>query len=290
MASACEIRIAGLSRRQASMAAKAAIDEVRRIEIKFSRYRTDGIVPRINASAGRAPVECDSETLELLRYADALFETSSGLFDATSGVLRRAWNFNVPALPDPYRLAELLPLINWKSVELNDRSVRLPIAGMELDFGGFGKEYAVDRACGVLIAEGVRHGLVNLGGDVRAVGPQPDGSAWSIGIQDPRDSNQVLASLPLFQGALATSGDYERYVEIDGRRYCHILNPQTGMSVSSWRSISVLAPVAMAAGGYSTIAMLQEGNAASWLDAETVPWLGMDVNGTLHFGKTAPGR
>lgn len=279
-----------MPRRQASMAARAAIEEVRRIEIKFSRYRTDGILPRINRSAGQGPVECDSETLELLRYAHALYEASGGLFDATSGVLRRVWNFSVPALPDPERLAELLPLINWKSVELTDRSVRLPIAGMELDFGGFGKEYAVDRACNVLIDAGVRHGLVNLGGDVRAVGPQPDGAAWSIGIQDPRDENRVIASLPLFQGALATSGDYERFIDIDGRRYCHILNPQTGMAVSGWRSVSVLAPVALAAGGYSTIAMLQQSQAASWLDAEAVPWLGVDESGTLQFGKTAPGH
>jgi thiamine biosynthesis lipoprotein len=159
---------------------------------------------------------------------------------------------------------------------------------MELDFGGFGKEYAVDRACAVLIERGVHYGFVNLGGDLRAIGPQPDGMPWSMGIQDPRDTRAVAASLPLTVGSLATSGDYERFMEIDGRRYCHILNPRTGMPVSAWRSLSVLAPVAIAAGSYSTIGMLRESGAPEWLDANEVPWLGIDIDGVVHQGAHRP--
>lgn len=288
MASACEVRIAGLPQKQASLAAQAAIDEVHRIERKYSRYRDDGIVATINAGAGGSAVECDTETIDLLRYAATLFEASDGRFDPTSGVLRRAWDFGRKIVPSGEALAALLPLIDWPAVELGATSVRLPRVGMELDFGGFGKEYAVDRACAALLAQGVRHGWVNLGGDLRAVGPQPDGAPWSMGIQDPRDASRTIASLPLSVGAIATSGDYERYFELDAKRYCHVFDPRTGMPVSYWRSLSVLAPVAVAAGSCSTIGMLLERDAPQWLDDAGVPWLGIDHTGKLIRGALDP--
>ena len=282
MASRCEVRLAAPDGAAALALAHAAIDEVKRIEAAYSRYRPDSIVGRINAAAGGEAVTCDDETWQVLGDAAHLYDSSGGLFDITSGVLRRAWDFSRPRLPDPARLQALLALVGWPAVERADGRIRLPRAGMEIDFGGFGKEYAADRAVALLQRGGVQHGYVNLGGDMRFTGPQPDGTPWRIGIQDPRRPDGVVASIAISQGALATSGDYERYVEIDGRRYCHVLDPRTGMPVSHWRSVSVLAPLAVLAGSVSTIAMLKAADGLSFLAHSGLSYFAVDAAGTTH--------
>ncbi|MBL8310962.1 MAG: FAD:protein FMN transferase [Burkholderiales bacterium] len=286
MASACEVRLAGVSRDVAATWAAQAINEVRRIELKYSRYLADSVVSRINASAGVATgCELDAETAQLLAFADQLFHLSDGLFDITSGVLRRAWNFREPQLPSPDRIAALLPLVGWREVRRETvkgtTRVTLPRAGMELDLGGFGKEYAADRAAALLSQAGATRGLVNLGGDLRALGPQSDDEPWSIGIQHPRDPASTIASIRLARGALTTSGDYERYFDLDGKRYCHILNPQTGWPIDGWQAVSVVAPLAVAAGAMSTIAMLKGDAAAAFLATQQVAWLGVDKAGEV---------
>jgi len=285
MASPCQVLLAAASEAEARALAEPAIAEVRRIETKYSRYRDDSVVSAINGGAGRAVVPLDQETLALLQYADQLFELSGGLFDITTGVLRKAWNFKLPRVPTADELAPLLALTGWRRVELGAGAVRLPQAGMELDFGGFGKEYAADRAAAILLAQGVRSGYVNLGGDMRVLGPQPDGSPWRIGIQHPRpvgDQEQTMASIDVSSGALATSGDYERYFELDGQRYCHILDPGSGYPVTAWRSVSVLAPLTVAAGACATIAMLKGAQALEFLAASGNAWLAQDAAGGLH--------
>ncbi|UGQ46910.1 FAD:protein FMN transferase [Massilia endophytica] len=282
MASRCEVRLAAVDEANAAALAQQAIDEARRIEAKYSRYRSDSVVGRINASAGRAAVECDAETMSLLDYADALFDASGGRFDITSGVLRRAWDFRRPVLPRQATLAPLLELVGWQRVERHDGAIFLPRAGMELDFGGFGKEYAADRAAEVLAGLGVQHGYVNLGGDMRFLGPRPDGEPWEIGIQDPRDSAGTAAGVPVRRGAIATSGDYERFIEVDGKRYCHILDPRSGMPVSYWRSVSVLGPLAIAAGSCSTIAMLLQEEGLDFLRQSGMAFLAIDADGRIH--------
>ena len=266
----------------ANRLAGLAIAEVCRIEQKYSRYRADSIVARINAQAGAAPVACDGETLALFAYADTLFDASGGLFDITSGVLRQAWDFRRPRVPPAWQLDALCALIGWRRVEREGEGVRLPRAGMELDFGGFGKEYAADRAASLLLDEGVASGYVNLGGDLRCLGPRGDGRPWDIGIQDPRDPGRTIAGIPVARGALATSGDYERYFDLDGRRYCHILDPRSGMPVRHWRSVSVLAPLATAAGSAATIAMLLQEDGAAFLEASQLAYLTVDRNGQLR--------
>lgn len=284
MASTCEVRLAARNEDEARRLAQPAIAEVRRIEVKYSRYRPDSIVSRINAAAGQGSVECDSETIALFGYADALHKASGGLFDITSGVLRRAWNFREARIPATEQLQPLLELIGWADVswQPDATQIALPRAGMEIDFGGFGKEYAADRAAAILAGQGVQHGYVNLGGDMHIVGPQPDGSPWVIGIQDPRKHETTVAAIPVESGALTTSGDYERYFDLDGKHYCHILNPQTGMPVETWRSVSVLAPLAVAAGSYSTIAMLKGEGALAFLEQSNLPYLAVDRAGTVH--------
>ncbi len=282
MASRCEVRLTVEDEPSAKQLAQLAIDEVHRIEAKYSRYRPGSVVSQISAQAGLDWVECDDETLALLAFADQLFEQSAGLFDITSGVLRRAWNFRQPALPRADVLRNLCALIGWRSVQRDGRRVRLPKAGMELDFGGFGKEYAADRAAHILIAQGVRNGYVNLAGDIHVMGPQGDQQPWLIGIQDPRRADRLVASIPIASGALATSGDYERFFELDGHRYCHILHPQSGQPVSHWRSVSVLAPSAIVAGSYSSIAMLQQAQGREFLEDSGLVYLAIDHLGAMH--------
>ena len=284
MAAEHEIQLAAADPARARRAADAAIADVRRIEAKYSRYRDDSVTTRINRAAGGAAVTIDAETAALLRYADQCHAQSGGLFDITSGVLRRAWDFRrePPSLPSPAEIEAAIALIAWPSVEWDAHSVRLPRAGMEIDFGGIGKEYAADRVATICLEHGVRHGLVNLGGDVRAIGPQADGTPWRVGIRHPRLNDAAIAGFDLSAGALATSGDYERYFEIGGERYCHILNPKTGMPVTHWQTISVASPLCVVAGSCATIAMLLEGGAPAFLDAQPVKWLGVARDGTLH--------
>jgi len=282
MASTCEVVIADNDDQAMFAKAQEAIAEVRRIEVKYSRYKPDSIVSRINAQAGGDAVACDDETMALFDYAQALYQASDGLFDITAGILRQAWDFKSQRLPAEDEVQALCQRIGWHKVERTDNKLRLPLAGMEIDFGGFGKEYAADRAASVLQTAGVTHGYVNLGGDIRVLGPKPDGQAWIMGIQDPRQPDKIIASIPLTTGALATSGDYEKYMEVAGQRYCHILNPLTGMPVRQWRSISVLAPVTALAGSCTTIGMLKEANALAYLQQTGLRFLAIDQQGRVH--------
>lgn len=278
MGSACEIVIASTQDTlELANVTQAAIEEVQRIETKYSRYRADSIVSRINAAAGQTAIECDDETWNLLQFADQLFELSDGLFDITAGILRQAWDFKLPIVPQREQLEELCSRIDWASCGRERQSFFLPKRGMEIDFGGFGKEYAADRAAMVLQAHGLEHGYVNLGGDIHFLGAKLDGSSWNIGIQHPRKKGELIASIPLQQGGLATSGDYEKYFELDGQHYCHILNPKSGMPVRYWASVSVVAPNSLIAGSYSTIAMLLEDKAIDFLKATEFKYFAIDT-------------
>lgn len=282
MGSGCEAVIVSISKKEAQSIATLAIEEVSRIEQKYSRYRSESIVSRINAAAGRDFVEYDEETAALIKYADTLYDQSNGLFDMTSGVLRHVWNFSKAVLPEPAKLSERLALVGWHRVERQDNAIHLPEAGMEIDFGGIGKEYAADRAAAVVHAQGVTYGYVNLAGDIRLVGPKPDGTPWIIGIQDPRHKQRMIASIPLYSGALATSGDYERFFEADGNRYCHIIHPRTGYPVTYWRSVTVIAPLAITAGSCTTIAMLKGADALPFLDDSGMGYLAVDQAGKIY--------
>ena len=280
MASPCSIQIDpidGQDEATVRHAAQQAIAEVQRIEYKYSRYRSDSIICTINKASGHNAVSVDEETAGLLAFAHNLWELSDGLFDITSGVLRKAWDFRAQRLPEQGVLDVLLPLVGWGKVERTAETIYLPQSGMELDLGGFGKEYAADRAMMVLHSLGFRQGLVNLGGDLHALGERH----WDIAIQHPRKNDAPLAVLSLQQGGLATSGDYERFFIHQGKRYCHVLNPFTGWPVAHWQSVTVLAVNATSAGALSTIAMLKEEKATAWLQAQSVRFLAVQQNGAM---------
>jgi FAD:protein FMN transferase len=289
MASPNELQIWHDDERQARTLADTAIADVRRIEAKYSRYRDDSVTARINGAAGGAAVAIDAETYALLGYADRCHLLSAGRFDITSGVLRHAWDFrrSPPRLPDAAEVAAATALIDWPSFEWSRKSVRLPRRGMEIDFGGIGKEYAADRMAAICHEGGAPHALVNLGGDVRAAGPQQDGSPWRVGISHPRLADAAMATVEIVGGAVATSGDYQRFFDLGERRYCHIIDARSGQPVTRWQSISVVAPLCIVAGSCATIAMLLEDEAEDFLAREGVAYLAVDSAGVLR-GPAAP--
>jgi FAD:protein FMN transferase len=247
MAAEHDLQIDAPDEAASDRAAQAAIADVLRIEAKYSRYRDDSVATAINRAAAA-----------LLRYADCCHALSDGAFDVTSGVLRRAWDFRrtPPRLPDQATIDAARRHIGWHRVQWDDTSIRLPERGMEIDFGGIGKEYAADRAATLLAAHGIVNALVNLAGDVRTLGTQPGGDPWRVGIVHPREPGGVIGQVELHGAAVATSGDYERYFDFDGRRYCHILDARTGWPVDYWQSVSVVAPLCTLAGTLATIGML----------------------------------
>lgn len=272
MGSTCEIQAWLPDGMDDGILAQAA-EEAFRLERKYSRYRNDSIVSRINQAAGTQAVEVDDETAALLDFASVAWEQSGGMFDITSGILRRAWDFTSGQLPQQQEIDKLLPLIGWNKVQWHKPAIFLPQPWMQIDFGGIVKEYAADRVAGFCLSQGLKHGLVNLGGDIQVFGPQPNGDPWLISVRRTRGEG-FAAAIPLHKGAFATSGDYERFMDVDGKRYCHILNPRTGWPCAEWQSVSVIAPQCIIAGLASTVGMLKpREEAAQWLQALGLPHL-----------------
>jgi thiamine biosynthesis lipoprotein len=280
MASACAVHVQAETAAASAMIAIAAEAEVRRIEARYSRYRDDSELARINrvAAAGGA-TEIDAETAGLIAFAKACFQSSEGAFDISSGLLRQAWNFSSPQLPQQRGIDALLPRVGLDKVTLSDGRLSFAQAGMELDLGGLGKEYAADRAAEVCCELEAKHGFVDLGGDIRVIGPQANGQPWRIGIRDPRDATAVVAQVALDGGALATSGDYERFIEVGGRRYCHILDPRTGWPAQGLSSVTVISQRCLVAGSLATSAMLKGGAGADWLESLGVRHIAIDDRG-----------
>lgn len=269
MASSCEVLLVDVNENAAAGLLQSVADEAWRIESTFSRYRNDNLVHRINTANGK-PVAVDEEMADLLDYADTIHELTDGAFDITSGVLRRAWTFDgSDHVPDAAEIRRLKSLIGWEKVRWENPELTLK-PGMEIDLGGIGKEYAVDRCGNILVGAGVKGGLVNFGGDIRVIGPQADGSAWNIGVEKVMEEDATPV-VRLKSGAVATSGDARRHVIRNGRRYGHILDPRTGYPVEGApRSVTVIDQSCTQAGLLATLAMLQGVRAESFLAAQSV--------------------
>ena len=279
----CELRFHADTKQTFARAAARCVAEIRRFELKFSRYRSDSVTSAINRAAGVAPVRIDAETAAILNYAAVCHEQSGGLFDITSGVFRKVWRRQRTALPRQAELDACLALVGWDKVQYCQMQVYLPLTGMELDFGGVVKEYSADAAALIARRAGIRHGLINLGGDIRIVGPRPGGEPWPIGIVHPKRADSALATVSLVTGALTTSGGYERYVEIGGRRYSHLIDPTTGWPVVGLLSVSVAADQAIVAGSIASIALLQDTESGlQWLERCAAPYLAVDSQLKCH--------
>lgn len=281
MASPCKFFLQGDSAllQQACLKAQA---EVQRIEQKFSRYRDISLLQTINNNAGIKATPIDAETAALLNYANLCYQQSEGLFDITSGILRKVWNFKSKTPPNKTDIQALLPLIDWPSIHWDQNEVFLPKKNMEIDFGGFGKEYAADKAAEIFQSMGIHHGLVDLGGDIRIIGDKVDESGWDIGIRDPKQPQQAISQITLHNGAMATSGNYERFMKVNDQHYCHILKANTGWPVNYWASVTILAPQCLVAGSLATLTMLAEQAGLSWLKEQDVPFLLINVDGNQH--------
>jgi thiamine biosynthesis lipoprotein len=271
MASPCEVLIDTDDAEEAKQMIRVAADEARRVESKFSRYRTGNVVHQINHAAGM-PVSVDAETAHLLDYAATCTEVSEGLFDITSGLLRRVWKFDGGStVPSDGAVDALLHLVGWHRVTWSGRTLTMP-AGMEIDLGGIGKEYAVDSASHLISARSDCPHLVNFGGDLFANAPRRGERPWIVGIDDPaRTGGAVLYRIELTNGGLATTGDARRYVLWKGRRLGHILNPKTGWPVESpQHAVTVLASTCIVAGTLSTLAYLKGPRARAFLRKQRV--------------------
>ncbi len=277
-----EVLIFANDEKLAKQGADKVIEEVRRIEKKYSRYLPDSVISIINNSSGMGSIEVDPETASLLDYADACYRQSEGLFDITSGALRRAWKFSEKHLPKAEQIEAILPTVGWDKLTWSKPKLNLETSGMELDFGGIGKEYAVDRSASILINLGLENFLVNLAGDIRTSGISAQGNAWSVGVTDSRDGLSVLGVIAIQSGAIATSGDYERVIEINGKRYSHILNPNTGWPTSGLQSVTIVADSCLVAGSITTTAMLLGSEGEIYLQDMNVPYVLITSDGEVR--------
>jgi FAD:protein FMN transferase len=273
MASPCELLLPSTEDGAALELGLLVAQEAWRVEKKFSRYRTDSVTAWIHENRGIG-IDVDPETASLLDFASQCFDLSEGLFDITSGVLRYAWKFDgSDRIPEADAIRSLLTRVGFDKLRWQSPHLFLP-AGMELDFGGIGKEYAVDRAYDLLTACRAAPFLINFGGDLRA-NRSPSHGPWQVGIERPDTDRQATMILDLEHGALATSGDSRRYLLKDGVRYGHILDPRTGWPVAhAPRSVTVAASSCTEAGLLSTLALLHGAQARDFLEQQGVRyWL-----------------
>ena len=249
--------------------------ECRRLDRKYSHYRSDSYLTWLLREAARPQgTRVDEETAALLDLAATQYAESRGMFDITAGRLTALWERR-STLPGCGEIATALAATGWHKVAWDGARLRLP-AGVRFDLGGIVKEYAADSAALLLMSSGFASGYVDLGGDLHVLGPHPDGAPWHVGIRNPRGPGAV-ASIKLRRGGLATSGDYERCTFIDGQRYSHIVDPRCGWPVSGLATVSVVAPTCLVAGVVSTHAMLmQAGAGLQFLSDSGLAWLAHD--------------
>lgn len=239
----------------------AAIREIQRIEAMLTTFRDDSETAAVNAMAGIAPVKVSQEFFQLVERSIKISGLTQGAFDITyGGIDKSLWNFDtgMTSLPDPAVARQSVRLINYKNVLLDAThgTVMLKEKGMRIGFGGIGKGYAADKARQLLQSQGVESGIVNAAGDLTCWGAQPDGSPWTIGIADPDQARQPFSALRISNMSIATSGNYEKYATINGKRYAHTIDPATGLPVTGVKSVTILCPSAELADAMATPVMV----------------------------------
>jgi FAD:protein FMN transferase len=252
-----ELTVQCASEAEANTALDAAIAEIQRIEALLTTFAETSETNHINAMAGLAPVIPSPEVYDLIYRSLRISELTQGAFDITyGGVDKSLWNFDqhMTALPSVEVAKASVRLVNYKNILLNpkEKSVFLKYPGMRIGFGGIGKGYAAERAKAVLKQMGVKSGIVNAAGDLSAWGTQPNGQPWTIGIADPNAKQTPFSQINISDMAVATSGNYEKYVVIDGKKYSHTINPKTGLPVTGIKSVTIICPNAELADAMAT--------------------------------------
>jgi len=251
----CEVQYVTPNNQPLSAFENATVAWVAGFEAKYSRFRPSSLVSRITAAAGQAWVEVDAEMEELLKLCDSLYSMTQGVLDPTALPLIRLWNWKAehPEIPSPRQIETARNLTGWNKVQRLPGKVFLPEPGMALDFGGFGKEYAVDIIAQTAVNYGINNVLVDFGHDLRALGAPPGRPAWHVGLEDPKNLGQTAGSVAIAGRGVASSGDYVRCFKIAGRRYGHIIDPRTGWPVSNGcTQATVIADSCLQAGVLST--------------------------------------
>ena len=250
------------------------------LEARYSRYRVESIVSVINQRAGSGVfTEVDPETQALLGLAGRLWDASGGLFDITSGPLRQAWDFRAEGGADPAQIESALALVGWEQIEWQGSSLHLPTPGMEIDLGGLAKEYAADSAISLMRNLKVTSAMIELAGHVATIGNGDNAVPWRVGIRDPGIAGS-LCTVQLSNAAIATSGNYARRIDFEGKQHGHLLNPRTGWPVKGPTSVSVLDSHCLTAGAVATVACLHaEKDARAWLEHAALPWLMVSSTG-----------
>ena len=260
MGTTCEVQFATNDAAQAAAFEKAAVGWVTAFEAKYSRFRPDSLVSRINAAAGLEWVEVDAEMEQMLKLCETLHFMTHGVLDATALPLIRLWNYKAdkPVVPTVAQVSAALHLVGWGKVQRAPGKVFLPEEGMALDFGGFGKEYAVDLVAQIALDHGITNALVDFGHDLRAIGAPPGRPAWHIGLEDPTKPGTASVSVALHGSkGIASSGDYIRCFTVGGKRYGHIIDPRTGFPVANGcLQATVIAGSCLQAGVLSTTAFV----------------------------------
>lgn len=275
----------------ASSAVDIAIAEVQRIEQLLTTFDDNSQTNRINRQAGISPVKVDREVFELIRRSVRISEITQGAFDLTYGSIDKSlWNFDrsMTSLPDPSVARAMVHLINYRNIILNenDCTVMLRNKGMRIGFGGIGKGYAADRAKEVMLDQGIENGVVNAAGDLTAWGHQETGSPWTISIADP-NTRKPFTSFPVTNMSAATSGSYEKFVMIDGKRYAHTIDPKTGFPVHGIKSVTVISPIAELSDAMATPITVMGVSAGLHMinQMKNVACIIIDENDTIHTSK-----
>lgn len=240
-----ELSVVATDEQWANECIDAGIAEIQRIERLLTTFADDSETNRVNANAGIKPVAVSRETFELIARSIRISDLTQGAFDISYGSIdKRLWNFDqqMTALPDRETARQMVRLINYKNIILDNQNstVFLKEKGMRIGFGGIGKGYAAERAKQIMIAKGVESGVVNASGDLTTWGYQPDGRQWTIAVADPNNKEQVFSYMNISNMAVATSGNYEKFILIDGKKYSHTINPRTGLPVTGIKSVTII--------------------------------------------------
>ena len=256
-----EISVVSNNKSRAMECIHAAVEEIRRIEKLLTTFNESSQTNLVNRNAGLMPVKVDKELFDLIKRSKKISELTQGAFDITYGSIdKRFWNFDqtMTSLPDALTAKKLVRLINYKNVVLdqNNMTVFLKEKGMRIGFGGIGKGYAAEKAKYLLQQMGIENGIVNAAGDLTAWGYQPNGKPWTIGIADPNVTRNAFSYLELTNTSIATSGNYEKYVMIDGKKYSHTIDPKSGYPVSGIKSVTIISTNAEIADAIATPVMI----------------------------------